>query len=149
VPCTFLCCPGAFVRQGEEGGDGLHLMCRQLLQHLLIMDPLTECRGNRCIRNTWNGSTYLSEARDEGPEGFPRFLPHGVEVGLHAMLLVRAGEVRRELRAELSLGLDGSQSEVHEPCPGWPGQGYMKVTCHYGIVIPSHRDGGDVDLQEL
>jgi hypothetical protein len=29
---------------------------------------------------------------------------------------------------------------------GLPGQGYMKVTCHYGIVTPSRSDGGDVDL---
>jgi hypothetical protein len=65
------------------------------------------------------------------------------------MLLVLAGEVRREPRAELSPRLDGSWSEVHEPCPGWPGQGYMKVTCHYGIVTPSRRDGDDVDLQEF
>jgi hypothetical protein len=70
-------------------------------------------------------------------------------VSLHAMLLIHAGEVRRELRAELSPGLDGSWGEVHEPCPGWPGQGYMEVTCHNGIITPSRRDGGDVDLQEL
>jgi hypothetical protein len=52
---------------------------------------------------------YLGEAGDERPEGFPRLLPHGVEVGLHTMLLVRAGEVCCELRAELSPGLDGSR----------------------------------------
>jgi hypothetical protein len=113
-----LCSPGAFVRQGEQGGDGLHLVCRQLLQHLLITDPLTESRDDRCIGDTWNGSMYLGEAGDEGPEGFPGLLPHGVEVGLHAMLLICAGEVRCELRAELSTGLDGSRSEVHEPSPG-------------------------------
>jgi hypothetical protein len=76
-------------------------------------------------------------------------LRHGVEVGHHTMLLVRASEVRCELRAELTLGLDGSRSEVHEPCPGWPGQSYMKVTCHYSIVTPSRRDGGDIHLQEF
>jgi hypothetical protein len=108
-----------------------------------------ESRDDRCIGDTRNGSTYLGEAGDEGPEGFPGLLPHGVEMGLHAMLLVRAGEVRRELHAELSLGLDGSRSEIHEPCPGWPGRGYMKVTCHYGVVTPSRHDGGDVDLQEF
>jgi hypothetical protein len=64
-------------------------------QHLLITDPLTETRDNRCIGDTRNGSTYLGEAGDEGLEGFPGLLPHGVE-DLHAMLLVRAGEVRRE-----------------------------------------------------
>jgi hypothetical protein len=25
----------------------------------------------------------------------------------------------------------------------------VEVTCHYGVVTPSHRDGGDVDLQEF
>jgi hypothetical protein len=97
----------------------------------------------------WNGSTYLGEAGDEGPEGFPGLLPHSVEVGLHAMLLIRASEVHRELRAELSPGLDGSWGEVHEPCSGWPGQGYVEVTCDYGIVTSSCHDGGDVDLQEF
>jgi hypothetical protein len=42
----------------------------------------------------WYGSTYLGEAGDEGPEGFSG---HDVEVGLHTMLLVQTGEVRREL----------------------------------------------------
>jgi hypothetical protein len=65
------------------------------------------------------------------------------------MLLIRAGEVCCELHAELSPGLDGSRSEVHEPSPGWPGQGYMKVTCHDSIITTSRRDGGDVDLQEF
>jgi hypothetical protein len=91
----------------------------------------------------WDGSTYLGEAGDEGPEGFPGLLPHGMEVGLHTMLLVCAGEVRRKLLAELTLGLDGSWSEVHQPCSGWPDQGYMKVTCHYSIITPSRHDGGD------
>jgi hypothetical protein len=146
VPCSALCSPSTFVCQGKQAGDGLHLVSRPLLQHLLITDPLTECRDNRRIRNMWNSSTYLGEAGDEGPEGFPGLLPHGMKVGLHAMLLVRAGKVRRELRTELSPGLDRSRGEVHEPSPGWPGQGYMKVTCHDSIVSPSRRDGGDVDL---
>jgi hypothetical protein len=88
VPCTALCSPGAFVHQGEQGGDDLHLVCRQLLQHLLVTDPLTKSRDNRCIRDTWNGSSYLGEAGDESLEGFLGLLPHGVKVGLHAMLLV-------------------------------------------------------------
>jgi hypothetical protein len=122
-----------------------HLVRRQLLQHLLVTDPLTESCDNRCIGNTWKSSTHLGEAGDEGSEGFPGLLPHSVEVGLHTMLLVHAGEVYRELRAELTPGLDGSWSEVHEPCPGWPDQGYMKVTCHYGFVTPCRHDGDDVD----
>jgi hypothetical protein len=149
VPCTALCSSGALVRQDKQGGHNLHLMCRQFLQHLLITDPLSECHDNRCIENTWNGSTYLGEAGDEGPECFPGLLPHSVEVGHHAVLLVRTVEVPREQRAELSPGLDGSRGEIHEPYPGWPGQGYVEVTCHYGVVTSSRRDGGDVDLQEF
>ena len=72
-----------------------------------------------------------------------------MEVGLHAMQLVRAGEVRRELRAELLSGLDRPGREVHEPSPGGPGQGNVKVTRHDGVITPSRGDGGDVDLQEL
>jgi hypothetical protein len=64
------------------------------------MDPLSESYDNRCIENTWNGSTYLGEAGDEGPEGFPGLLPHSMEVGLHAMLLVCAGEVHGEQHTE-------------------------------------------------
>jgi hypothetical protein len=76
-------------------------MGRQLLQHLLVTDPLSESHDNRCIRNMWNSPTYLGEAGDEGLEGFPGLLPHNMEVGLHTVLLVRAGEVRRKQRAEL------------------------------------------------
>jgi hypothetical protein len=149
VPRTAFCSPGVFVRQSEQGGDGFHLMSRQLLQHLLITDPLTESRDDRRIGDTRNSSTYLGEAGDEGLEGFSGLLPYSVKVSLHTMLLVRTGKICRELCAELTPGLDGSRSRVHEPGPGWPGQGYMKVTCHDGIVTSSRRDGGDVDLQEL
>jgi hypothetical protein len=65
------------------------------------------------------------------------------------MLLVRIGKICRKLCAELTPGLDGPLSEVHELSPGWPGQGYMKVTFHDGFVTSSRRDGGDVDLQEF
>jgi hypothetical protein len=111
--------------------------------------PLTESRDNRCIGDTRNSSTYLGEARDEGPEGFSGLLPHGVKVGLHPVLLARTGKICREPCGELTPGLDGSRSEVHEPGLGWPGQGYMKITRHDGVVTPSRRDGGDVDLQEF
>ena len=76
-------------------------------------------------------------------------LPHGMEVGLHAMQLVRTGKVRRELRAELLSGLDRPGREVHEPSPGWPDQGYVEVAGHNGLVAASHCDGSDVNLQEL
>jgi hypothetical protein len=149
VPRTAFCSPGAFVRQSEQGGDSFHLMSRQLLQHLLITDPLAEGRDDRRIRDTQNSSMYLGEAGDEGPEDFSRLLPHGMKVGLHTMLLVRTGKICHKLCAELTPRLDGSRSKVHEPGPGWPGQGYMKVTCHDGIVTSIRYDGGDVDLQEL
>jgi hypothetical protein len=119
VPCVALCSPSVFVRQGKQGGDSFYLMSGQFLQHLLVTDPLTESRDDRYIGDTWDGSTYLGEAGDKGPEGFPGLLPHGMKVGLHAMLLVRTREVHRELRAELTPRLDGSRSEVHEPCSGW------------------------------
>jgi hypothetical protein len=52
------------------------------------------------------GSPYLSEAGDEGLEHLFGFLPHSMEVGLHAVLLVSVGEVHGEPRVELFLGMD-------------------------------------------
>jgi hypothetical protein len=66
------------------------------------------------------GASYLGEAGDEGPEGFLGLLPHCVEVGLHAMLLVSAGEVCCEPRAELFLGVDRSWGKIQELSPGEP-----------------------------
>ena len=65
------------------------------------------------------------------------------------MLLVRTGEVRSEPRTELLPGLDHPRSEVHEPSPGWPGQGYMEVARHDCVVTTSCCDGGNVHLQEF
>jgi hypothetical protein len=107
-------------------------MCRQLLHLLFVTDPLAESHDNGCIGDTRNSSTYLGEVGDEGPEGLSGLLPHGVKVGLHTELLIRTGKICRELCTELTPGLDGSWSEVHKPGPGWPGQGYMKVTHHNG-----------------
>jgi hypothetical protein len=149
VPRTVLYSPSAFVRQSKQGGDSFHLMGRQLLQHLLVTDPLTESCDNRCIGDTRNSPTYLGEAGEKGLEGLSGLMPHGVKVGLHTVLLVCTGKICRELCSELTLGLNGSRSEAHEPGPGWPGQGYMKVTCHDGVITPICRDGGDVDLQEF
>jgi hypothetical protein len=53
-----------------------------------------------------NSASYLGEARDKRPKSFSRLLPHCVEMGLHAMLLISTGEVRYEPRAELFLGVD-------------------------------------------
>jgi hypothetical protein len=72
-----------------------------------------------------------------------------MEMSLHAMLPISTSEVCCELCTELFLGVDRPRSEVHEPSPGWPGQGYMEVACHYGSVSTSCRNGSDVDLQEF
>jgi hypothetical protein len=72
-----------------------------------------------------------------------------MEVSLHAMLLISAGEVRCEPRVELFSGVDRSWGEVHEPGPDWPRQGYMEVCCHYGSVSTCCRNSGDVHLQEF
>src|SRR6185312_11528619 len=96
-----------------------------------------------------NGTPYLGEARDESPKHFPGFLPHGMKVCLHTMLLVSAGEVRCEPCTELFPGLDRPRCEIHEPGPGWPRQGYMKIACHDGAVTTSRCDGGNVHLQEF
>src|SRR6185295_16216402 len=141
--------PGTLISQGEKCGDAFHLVRRQFLEHLLITYPLTESSDNRCIRDTRNGTPYLGEARDECPERLSGFLPHGVEVSLHTMLLVCTGEVRCEPRTELLPGLNRPRSEVHEPSPGWPRQGYMKVARHDGVVTTSYCDGGNVHLQEF
>jgi hypothetical protein len=60
--------------------------------------------SDRSIRNTRYGASYLGEAGDERLKSFSRILPHCVEVGLHAMLLVSTGEVRCEPCAELFPG---------------------------------------------
>jgi hypothetical protein len=52
------------------------------------------------------GASYLGKAGEKRPEGFPGLQPHCVEVGLHAMLLISASEVRYEPRAELFPGVD-------------------------------------------
>jgi hypothetical protein len=106
VPCTALGGSSAFVGYSEERGDSFHVMCGQLLQHFFITYSLSEGRDDRSIRNTRYRTSYLSEAGDELPEGFPGFLPHCMEVGLHTVLLVSTGEVRHEPRIELFPGVD-------------------------------------------
>ena len=131
MPCVALSGPGTLVSQGEKRGKAFHLVRRQFLEHLLITYPLTESSNDRCVRDMRNGTPFLGEARDECPERLSGFLPHSVEVGLYTMLLVRTGEVRSEPRTELLAGLNRPRSEVHEPSPGWPSQGYMKVARHH------------------
>jgi hypothetical protein len=121
----------------------------QLLQHLFIMYPLAESSDDGSIGDTRYSASYLSEVGDESPESFPRSLPHCMEVSLHAVLLISAGEVHCEPRTELFLGVDRSRGEVHELGPGRPRQGYMEVCCHYSSVSTCCRNGGDVYLQEF
>jgi hypothetical protein len=106
VPWTTLGGSGAFVGQCEECGDSLHVMCGQLLQHFLITYSLAKGRNDGSIRNARYSTSHLGEAGDEHPESLPRLLPYRVEVGLHTVLLVSAGEVRNEPRAELFPGVD-------------------------------------------
>jgi hypothetical protein len=96
VPWPTLGGPGTLVGQSEECGESLHVMRGQLLQHFFITYSLTEGRDDGSIGN----------AGDKRPESLPGFLPHCVEVGLHAVLLVSAGEVRCEPRAEIFPGID-------------------------------------------
>jgi hypothetical protein len=132
VPSTTLGGSGTFVSQSEERGDVVHIMCGQLLQYLSITYPLAESSDDGSIRDTGDCPTYLGEAGNECPESLPGSLPHCMEVCLHTMLLVSAGEVRHEPCAELSPGVYGPWGLVHEPSSGWPRQGYMEVSCHYG-----------------
>jgi hypothetical protein len=149
VPCTALGGPGTLVGQSEECGDSFHVVRGQLLQHLFITYSLVEGSDDGSIRDTRYSPTYLGEAGDEGPKSFPELLPHYMEVCLHAMLLVSAGEVHREPRTELFPGVDRSWGKVHEPSSGRPGQGYMEVCFHHSSVSTCCRDGDDVYLQEF
>jgi hypothetical protein len=78
----------------------------QLLQHFFITHALTEGRDDGSIGNARYSTSHLGEAGDKRPKSLPGFLPHCMEVGLHVVLLVSAGEVRCEPRAELFLGID-------------------------------------------
>jgi hypothetical protein len=78
----------------------------QLLQHFFITHSLTEGRDDGSIGNARYSTSHLGEAGDKRPKSLPGFLPHCMEVGLHVVLLVSAGEVRCEPRAELFLGID-------------------------------------------
>jgi hypothetical protein len=106
VSCPAFSSSGTLVRQGEEHGDSLHIMCGQFLQHFLITYPLSEGRVDGGIGNTRYRTSHLSEAGDELLEGLPWLLPHSMEVGLHTVLLVSIGEVRHEPRTELFPGVD-------------------------------------------
>jgi hypothetical protein len=80
-------------------------MCGQLLQHFFITYSLTEGHDDGSIRNTRYSTSHLGEAGDELLEGLPGLLPYRLKVGLHTVLLVSAGEVRNEPRAELLPGI--------------------------------------------
>jgi hypothetical protein len=71
-----------------------------------ITYPLAEGRDDRSIGDARYSTLHLGEAGDKCPESFSGLLPHCVEVGLHAVLLVSTGEVRNEPRTELFPGVD-------------------------------------------
>jgi hypothetical protein len=106
VPCTALGGSGAFVGQSEECGDSLHVMRGQLLKHFLITYSLAEGRDDGSIGNARYSTSHLGEVGDECPKSLPGLLPYRVEVGLHTLLLVSAGEVRNKPRTELFPGVD-------------------------------------------
>jgi hypothetical protein len=137
------------IGQSEERSDGFHVLRRQFLQHLLITHPLSKSSDNGGIGDARYSPPYLGEMRDESSESLPGFLPHYMEVSLHAMPLISTGEVRCEPCIELFPGVDRPWGEVNEPGPGRPCQGYMEVACHHNSVSTSYRNGGDVDLQEF
>jgi hypothetical protein len=124
-------------------------MRRQFLQHLLITHPLLESSDNGGIGDARYSPLYLGEAGDESPESLPGFLPHCMEMSLHAMLLISTGEVHCEPCTELFPGVDRPRGEVHEPGLCRPIQGYMEIAYHYSSVPTSCRNGGDIDLQEF
>jgi hypothetical protein len=82
-------------------------MRRQFLQHLLITYPLSESSDNGGIGDTRYSPLYLGEAGDESLESLPGFLPYGMEMSLHTMLLISAGKVRCEPCIELFPRVDG------------------------------------------
>jgi hypothetical protein len=149
VPCAALGSPGTFVNQSEEHGDGFHVRCRQLLQHLLITHPLSKSSDDRGIRDARYGPAYLGEAGDESPESLTRFLSYSMEMSLHTVLLISTGKVHYEPCTELFPGIDGSWGQIHEPGPGRPSQGYMEVARHHSSVSTGCRNGGDVNLQKF
>jgi hypothetical protein len=109
VPCAALGSPGTFVSQSEECGDGFHVMCRQLLQHLLITHPLSESSDDRGIGDVRYGPTYLGEAGNESLESLPGFLSYGMEMSIHTVLLISTGKVRCEPCIELFPEIDRSR----------------------------------------
>jgi hypothetical protein len=68
VPCTPFCSPGALVHQAEELRDIFHIMCGQLLKHLLISHALSKSDYNRSIGDAGDGVLNLGVLLDEGPQ---------------------------------------------------------------------------------
>jgi hypothetical protein len=67
---------------------------------------MAEGHDDGSIGNARYSTSHIGEAGDERSESLPGLLPHCVEVGLHTVLLVGAGEVRNEPRAEFFPGVD-------------------------------------------
>jgi hypothetical protein len=60
--------PGTLVRQAEELRDVFHIMCGQLLEHLLISHALSKSNNNRSVGDAGDGVSNLGEPLDEGPQ---------------------------------------------------------------------------------
>jgi hypothetical protein len=66
MPGMALCGPRALVCQTEELDDVLHVMCCQLLEHLLVTHTLPKCNNDRSIGDARDGVANLGESLDEG-----------------------------------------------------------------------------------
>jgi hypothetical protein len=60
------------------------------------MHPLSKSSDNGGIGDMRYSPSYLGETGDESSEGLPGFLPYGMEMSLHTMLLISTGKVRYE-----------------------------------------------------
>jgi hypothetical protein len=125
VPCTALGSSSTLISQSKEHGDSFHVVGRQLLQHLLITHPLSESSDDRGIGDTRYGLTYLGEASDESLEGLPGFLPYGMEMSLHTVLLISTSKVHCESCTELLPRVDGER--ITMPKRGGVNWAFLKI----------------------
>jgi hypothetical protein len=93
--------PGALVCQAEERGHILDVVGGELLQHLLIPNPLVKCNYYISIGDTRSGIANLREPLDEGAQGFPWALLDVMEVSLVTRPSIGALKVGRELTTQL------------------------------------------------
>jgi hypothetical protein len=68
VTCTPFCNPCTLVHQAEELRDVFHIVCDQLLEHLLISHAPSKSNYNISIGDARDGISNLGEPLDEGPQ---------------------------------------------------------------------------------